>query len=1329
MRSSELYWYSYQKIIVVFLLGLFFPSFIILGNDIVIKSRSDEGIVIEFTPHNWEINFTVMRGKSYYKIDFENSSFKTLTGHPLLPERVLTVGIPYDARVSYELLEAEENRAINGKLIPVPSFGRDGMAELKYWEAPEIYQQEYAFPRQMVQLSQPAIIRDQQVVIVSLYPVQFFPAKEQIQIYDRMVVRINFSGGQREQMFQKMVDRFSVNDRLLVNPVQAAKWRTQRVPIAHSNLKTTFPGEYYKIWIQQEGIYKITGEDLKKIDINLSNIVPYRIKIYNNGGSQLPHSIYEPRLDGLIENAIFVADGGDGSFDSQDYILFYGKSVNGWKYDRNERRFSHYLNPYTRENVYWLCWQNPDSGRRIVKKMVSPTAPIAEVTSFYDHIYIENEFKNLLNSGTCWLGNYFSATMPQRTYQLDLPGVLENKGGQVKVNLAGVSQGEHKFSLYFNDLFLASVPSFYGSSSQDLVIKMKPFATSISSGFKDGYNSLTVKYMPNSNINLAYMDWIELSIQRQLMAQDDELVFYSPDSSGYYNYHLHSFSSDDIQVFDITHFQHVALLNIIQAGNGAIEFIDSTNSEVPKKYLAVMTSRLKSPIKIERDMPSDLRSTQMAADFIIITYDDFYDAALALKSLRENCDTLKTEVVKISDVYDEFSWGLVDPTAIRDFIKYAFDNWQKPPGYVLLFGDGDYDYKNIISPQDPNWIPPFESSDLSELASRARDDWYVCIAGNDYLMDLAIGRIPVRNPDEALEIVKKIIAYENSPTLGEWCNTITMVADDEYGQGGGFDGIDHIPGADRIAQDLIPKNYNVQKIYLTEYPVVHDASISGIRKPAAHEDLIHKINQGSLIINFIGHGNERVWTHEHILGSADDLPRLNNDSRQAFWIAATCDFARFDNPDVQSFAEQLVTLPDRGAIAVFSSSRAAYASSNVSLNRALYNFLFNGKNSGVRLGDIVMYAKNSMGNTLNDQLYNLIGDPSMRLLMPSCSVQVTKHAPDSMKALSQMQVEGRIESFGNSIPTFQGKILFKAFDSQIQRSYIVNQWTTWHYTLPGNTIFRGTATVTDGKFKTTFIVPKDITYGGSDGRLSAFYWQDDFFGSGNLDSIYVGGTESDFGDHKGPTINIGFDGQDFMSGGFVPPNPMLKITILDSLSGVNIAGDIGHKITMILDNVQDEKIELNDYFNYEQNSYLMGSISYPLTNLEEGTHIIQVKAWDNCNNSSQSEVEFTVVSHENLVIRDLLNYPNPFSSSTAFTFWVNQPCEVQIKIYTLSGRLIYQLDQLNAETGFNHFHWDGWDQDGDPLANGVYLYKVCASRFNGTRTIHAEQIEKCVIMR
>ncbi|HEX9973287.1 MAG TPA: C25 family cysteine peptidase, partial [bacterium] len=535
----------------------------------------------------------------------------------------------------------------------------------------------------------------------------------------------------------------------------------------------------------------------------------------------------------------------------------------------------------------------------------------------------------------------------------------------------------------------------------------------------------------------------------------------------------------------------------------------------------------------------------------------------------------------------------------------------------------------------------------------------------------------------------------------------------------------HIPDAEYIAERLIPPNYNVKKIYLTEYPAIHDATISGIRKPAAREALVKQINKGNLIINFIGHGNEQLWTHERIFVLSDDLPLIDNGQKQAFWIAATCNFGRFDNPDFQSFSEQLTTIANKGAIAVFSPCRLADAAQNVSLNEAIYRYLFSQDKRPNRIGDMVLLAKNSLGNSENSQFYNLLGDPTLRLTMPSCTVNIDEHQPDSLKALCRMEVGGSVEHFISGTSQSEGQILFEAFDSRKDRAYRVNEWRNYYYKLPGNTIFRGIATCTDEQFQVRFIVPKDITYGGKEGRFNVFYWNNNNFGSGYLNNIAVGGTGKNISDTDGPMIRIGFNGQSLTNHENVPANPMLYLTIADSVSGVNIAGDIGHEIAMVLDDAQEKQIILNDFFQYDKDSYLAGNITYPLGNLSEGMHSIQVKAWDNNNNSSHFEAGFTIVSLDKLVLHDVFNFPNPFAAATDFTFWVNQDCDVAIKVYTLSGRLICRLDNLSATSGFNHIFWNGEDGDGNILANGVYLYKVKA---NHDRS-QAERIEKCVIMR
>ncbi|MBD3289084.1 T9SS type A sorting domain-containing protein, partial [candidate division KSB1 bacterium] len=428
----------------------------------------------------------------------------------------------------------------------------------------------------------------------------------------------------------------------------------------------------------------------------------------------------------------------------------------------------------------------------------------------------------------------------------------------------------------------------------------------------------------------------------------------------------------------------------------------------------------------------------------------------------------------------------------------------------------------------------------------------------------------------------------------------------------------------------------------------------------------------------------------------------------------------------ESMTEELLNMEANGAIAVIAAARLVGSSQNITFNKEFYNTLFPTAHHKLRLGDALVATKNNRGNFENDQKLILFGDPTMHLANPEYQAKITDITPDSIKALSQMSIAGKIEKSGELWTAFNGRILVKSYDSKKNRIYQIEEESDLRYVLPGNTIFRGTASVENGYFDIKFIVPKDITYGGNDGRFSLYFWDDEVDGTGYKNNLTIGGTESNLHDRIGPEISLKFNDDEFEHDGYTNPTPNLKIEITDTLSGVNIAGDIGHNINLTVD---DEKINVTDLFNYYQDSFLSGQIQKQLGPLNEGVHDLVVKAWDNSNNSSELRTQFTVVADNELVLDRLLNYPNPFANETEFTFWTNSECEATIKIYTVAGRLIKKIDHIYAKYGFNHVRWDGLDEDGEPIANGVYLYKIYAkAHFNG-RMSSDEAIEKLMIMR
>ena len=596
------------------------------------------------------------------------------------------------------------------------------------------------------------------------------------------------------------------------------------------------------------------------------------------------------------------------------------------------------------------------------------------------------------------------------------------------------------------------------------------------------------------------------------------------------------------------------------------------------------------------------------------------------------------------------------------------------------------------------------------MGARASDDWFTYVSGNDSKMDLAVGRLPVQTVAEAKTVVDKIINYEKETLRGDWKGLVTIVGDDEKAQRGNENETTHTRASEYLAENCIPPLFNLRKIYLTEYP--EEITAEGRRKPKARDELIEQINRGTLLVNFIGHGNEDLWAHERVFQRDTDLPLLQNSVKLPLFYAATCAFGWFDNPKEQSFTEELLTIEGKGAICVISATRFCSAAPNEALNKAFMNRLFSENGQTLRIGDALRAAKLDVISTSNNEMYHVFGDPCMRLGSPKYRVIFNSMEPDSFKALSVIHVDGQVVKNGETWPDFNGNLLLRGFDAKKDVTYTTQYGTKISYKLPGNALYRGENRIQGGQFQASFIVPKDISYGGHTGRLSCYFWNDATDGGGYWDDIEVGGS-TNLIDTEGPDINLSFTGQEnFTSGGMLSMKPELVASIKDNDSGVNITGEIGHKIILTIDGTQKE--DITEYFQYNEGSYLEGMLTYVLNYLSQGEHDITLKVWDNSNNSSTNSLTFITIPGDELRLENVLNYPNPFSSSTHFTFYLNQDASVEIKIYTVDGRLIKRIREFPGEPGFNMWPWDGLDDQFDPLANGVYLYKVTArTQMNG----------------
>ncbi len=1288
--------------------------------DYQIHFPSQNVCFIDFSPSRFQLDTLVLDNQYYIRADFYMASPSDQPGDPFIPSRLLVVGIPLnrEVRVSVESSEFEEMQ--NCRLVPVPELQRkDGLPLENYYES-VLYREQRYLPGPLVEAEDPGYFGAQRVVCIKLYPVQFNPIENRIRVYHKIVLRIDFNGEIDQEIFWQETENEQVYRDLLINYNQAKHWRIKREqPLSKPGIILE-TGKRYKIPISEEGIYKVTGNFLSGHGIDIGSVETSTLKLYNNGGKVLPRDISVSRPDSLIENPILLVGMDDNRFDSNDYFLFYGIGATGWEYDAQEDQFNHYINPYTTENIYWLIFNNDKEGKRIptVPLMLDPNAKRTD--SFRDHQFLEQELYNHLKGGIHWGGQLFTTSAQHGSYDVVLHDPVPHDTLCFRFRFMGAGEGINTFQIDFNGQTISTLNFSGYSQIGGPLINLYSHAVDLPNITPSGTNSLSFYYTGSKQETQAYLDWYELAYRRYLKGSQGRLRFFSESKAGSYDYQLSEFTSEPI-VFDVTNSASIRKMDLRSISEDW-SFIDTVSSK-PRSYIAFQESACLSPADIQVDAPSVLRDPNNRADYVIITHHDFYDQAIQLGDLRD--DSMDVFIADVQDVYDEFSWGLFDPTAIRDFIRYACNNWTVQPSYLLLFGDGHYDYRHIKSDAGQNWIPPFEQSGLSESGSRATDDWYVYVQGMDSEMDLSVGRLPVRSADEAQVVVDKIVQYETRPFWGDWRNLITMVGDDEKTGKGDENETTHTRAAETIAEEIIPPSFNLKKIYLTEYNEI--ITVEGRRKPQAHDDLLAQINRGTLLVNFIGHGNSSLWTHEHVFSRQSSIPYLDNSDALPLFYAATCAFALYDNPEEQSSSEDLLNGDGRGAIAVIAASRFCSSGPNEALNKAFMEHLFTDQGRTLRLGDALRLAKINVSSTTNNEMYHLLGDPVMRLGIPRYQAVFTEMEPDTFQALAVVQVNGYVEYQDALWDDFQGEIGLKCYDSEKDIVYTTKHGTILPYTLPGNTIFRGEAHVINGEFQIAFIVPKDISYGGNTGRMSCYFWGQDTDGGGFRNDIDVG-TSSSLIDTEGPDVHLYFSGREnFISGGMVSEEPDLVADIQDDKSGINITGEIGHKIILTLNG--QTKTDVTEYFQYEESSYLSGRLTYHLSDLENGIHELSLKVWDNANNSSTQMIVFEVVPQENLKIEDVLNYPNPFETSTHFTFRLSQEADIKIKVFTVDGQLIRVIGGILGEPGLNWVFWDGRDEIGDELANGVYLYKVIAQAYADGKNLSKEAINRLMIMR
>ncbi|MBN2426339.1 MAG: type IX secretion system sortase PorU, partial [Calditrichaceae bacterium] len=1250
-------------------------------------------------------------------------------GMPVLPFREIRIGIPEKAAVNIQIIKTE-SEIRNDILVapaPYPYKDRSGMSNYKYIIDETEYNKTDSLQLKVVHAFPPRRMRNIMTQRLRIHPFRYNPLSQELTIITSVTIKITYPEAPKtSSRLSLRRDRFeSMYPRTLLNYDRAKNWRS--APASIKSKQAFLPaGDWYQVEIKEDGIYKITPQTLQSAGIDITGLNINAIQMFNNGGRYLSHNVqdnwYNPPYSKEIP--LFIKDQNSNNiFDGNDYLLFFGKNVNGWFYNPSTRDIEFSQHPFANANQYLLSVSG-SNGLRMQEELLEnlPSAPVR--TYYIDRFHFEEDINNILSSGPDWYGKRFIGLSDSYSKEFSVNyNPVENVNPYFRIKFKGgsrVEYGDNKSYRYYFTIAINNQALIQGGTFTDYNIWTYTKTIISQNTLLNGSNSLKIAYWAKDNIETtAYLDWFEVFFSTNLNAQNNYINFYTDTGSEALRYTLTGYSAvNDIFVLDVTDATVPKIIQKNLTGNQPIN-LDIPQSSGEKNLIAfsLSSAAIKSSPQLKKiDTPQDLLAIDNSADFIIITHQSFVSQAYQIAQLRS--PELTVKVVTTDDIYVNFNTGVQDPTAIRNFIRYAYYNWQPlMPAYVLLFGDGHYDYRHIQL-SDSIRVPSYEIYDAVELNSRTTDNYYV---DTEYTGDLtftsldpelAIGRIPVQTSEEAEIFINKLKNYENNPARDGWQTVFTFVGDDRYTTPSETPSeVRHQNDADSLTKLTELIKFNIRKIYLSTYQT-SPGGVFGRIKPTASRDLIDHFNEGSLIINYLGHGSPTQWAHEELFVMQRDLSKLKNDHKLAFVIAATCDFGKYDNPDAPCFSEKLVLKENGGAIGVLSAARLVDAIQNSRFNEDFYQNLYPNGNPSVRLGDA---WREAVSTGSNDQKFHLFADPTMYLNDPRGMVKITEISSDTLRALSTVTVNAEIQSNDRPDINFNGGAYlivndarYDSIDTNIDLNNPTNRYNP--VILSGPYIFKGELSVNNGMLEGNFIVPKSIRYKNSKtGRATLYAWNEQgtqtAMGYVN-DLLFIGSESSD--DSEGPEIDIYFkDHENFLSGDLIKQSPMLIAEINDE-SGINITGEVGHTISMQIDN--DAVKDISDFFSYEKDSYTDGKIEYPMDNLTAGEHTMNLQVYDNVNNPAESAINFRISTSAGLDLQNVVNYPNPFKSSTKFTFQTNSDgADVTIKIYTLTGRLIQEL-YGSSNSGYNDsIEWNGRDRDGDKIANGVYLYKIILS--------------------
>ncbi|MFD1552231.1 hypothetical protein DNU06_11645 [Putridiphycobacter roseus] len=1130
---------------------------------------------------------------------------------------------------------------------------------------------------------------------------------------------------------------------------------------ANSVLKN---GSWYKMGVNKSGVFKITKSFLESLGINTASLNPNHINIYGNHQSELPlnNDLYHP--DDLVKNAIYIEGEGDNVFNENDYILFYATGPMK-ETDINGVGFNYTLNDYDSLSYYYIGIDGSVPSKRVQNLNTASGVANKTSTSFNEVAFYESDAINLLQSSRLWLGESFEIYQSQ-DFTLPTPGYIASSPALLKCKAAIYSPtGASNISVLLNGQTIGLVDGLQTSGAYTkAILNILDASISLSSSTTVFNLNFNQNGDPSAN---AWLDAIQLNYRRSLSNAAGQIRVRDWASVGTGDITTFNISSpaSGTWVWEVTDPFNIKKATTTTVGS---QLQYKVNTDSLRTFAVFSAAQAYLPIGIGAIENQNLHASEQV-DYLIVSHASLLSEANRLADLHR-ANGLKVQVVDVQKVYNEFSSGIADPVAIRWMAKMFYDRANGNPNEMisslLLFGDGSYDPLRRMKDNDAaNLLPTYQDPGattndayITLTSSYTSDDFFGILddleSMSKYdLMDVGVGRFPVSTLAEATDVVNKIQHYmqygsslysntagvscdENgyASSLGDWRTRSVLISDDE--DKGKF-----VYDCESLADTManIYPEMNVVKIYLDAFQ--QESTSSGQRYPEAENAINQIINTGALVANYVGHGGESGLTAERVL-SIPTIQEWTNINKLTLFVSATCEFSRFDDPEFVSAGEIMLIQPYGGAIALLTTTRLVYVTTNSNLVRNLYSNLFKLENNKpLTLGEIIRRSKNLTAGDENIRNFTLLGDPALELGRALPNIRTTKingvsagSFTDTLKALSRIEIEGEVtDDAGNLVSNFNGIAYPTVYDKAIVRKTLSQDTESPEIEFEDRVsqLYKGKSTVVNGKFKYSFIVPKDINYAYGKGKLSYYAEADKVQKIGFDSSVVIGGVDPNgIVDNLGPEVGLFMNDENFVNMGITDESPVFIAKVSDE-NGINTTGNgIGHDISIVIDEETASPIILNNYYEADLDTYQSGEVRYQFLNLEPGEHSAKFTVWDVNNNSSVETIRFEVKLKEEVAISHLLNYPNPFVNRTEFYFEHNQVCnqlDAKIEIFTVSGKLVKSIIQTVNTNAFRSdgIVWDGTDDFGDRIGRGVYIYRLSIETDTGEK---ADKLEKLVIL-